>query len=69
MNNIAEQLSLAYYNLKEKCSALATDSKAVALIAVSKTKPASAVLAAYQAGQRLFGENYPQELVEKAQQL
>ena len=69
MNNIAEQLSLAYYNLNEKCSALATDSKAVALIAVSKTKPVKAVLEAYRAGQRLFGENYPQELAEKAQQL
>lgn len=69
MNNIAEQLSLAYYNLNEKCDALATDSKAVALIAVSKTKPVEAVQAAYQAGQRAFGENYPQELAEKAQQL
>ncbi|HEX5793842.1 MAG TPA: YggS family pyridoxal phosphate-dependent enzyme [Rheinheimera sp.] len=69
MNNIAEQLSLAYYNLNEKCRALAKDSQQLALIAVSKTKPVSAVLAAYQAGQRLFGENYPQELAEKAQQL
>ncbi|HEY9042463.1 MAG TPA: YggS family pyridoxal phosphate-dependent enzyme [Rheinheimera sp.] len=69
MNNIAEQLSLAYYNLNEKCNVLATDSKAVALIVVSKTKPVTAVLEAYRAGQRLFGENYPQELAEKAQQL
>lgn len=69
MNNIAEQLSLAYYNLNEKCRALAKDSQQLALIAVSKTKPVSAVLAAYQAGQRLFGENYPQELADKAQQL
>ncbi|XP_046850234.1 pyridoxal phosphate homeostasis protein-like [Xenia sp. Carnegie-2017] len=35
------------------------------LIAVSKTKPVSAVLEAYQCGQRHFGENYVQEIVEK----
>ncbi len=37
----------------------------VALIAVSKTKPAEEVQEAYDAGQRLFGENIVQELVEK----
>eukprot|EP00038_Savillea_parva_P007500 m.170609 g.170609 ORF g.170609 m.170609 type:complete len:317 (-) comp13264_c0_seq1:158-1108(-) len=36
------------------------------LVAVSKTKPMEAVLAAYHAGQRVFGENYVQELVAKA---
>jgi len=36
------------------------------LVAVSKTKPAEAVLHAYAAGQRRFGENYVQELVDKA---
>lgn len=36
------------------------------LVAVSKTKPAAAVAAAYAAGQRHFGENYVQELVGKA---
>ena len=35
------------------------------LVAVSKTKPLSAILDAYAAGQRRFGENYVQELVEK----
>lgn len=35
------------------------------LVAVSKTKPKDAVLAAYNCGQRHFGENYVQELVEK----
>ncbi len=35
------------------------------LVAVSKTKPISAILEAYEAGQRDFGENYVQELVEK----
>jgi len=37
----------------------------VDLVAVSKTKPAEAVMEAYEAGQRIFGENKIQELVEK----
>ncbi|HEY2582942.1 MAG TPA: YggS family pyridoxal phosphate-dependent enzyme [Mucilaginibacter sp.] len=41
----------------------------VALIAVSKTKPATEVQEAYDAGQRLFGENMVQELVEKQEHL
>uniref|UniRef100_A0A8D2LJN2 Pyridoxal phosphate homeostasis protein n=2 Tax=Varanus komodoensis TaxID=61221 RepID=A0A8D2LJN2_VARKO len=36
------------------------------LVAVSKTKPAEMVLEAYNLGQRSFGENYVQELLEKA---
>ena len=41
----------------------------VTLIAVSKTKPSEAVQEAYDAGQRLFGENMVQELVEKYEEL
>lgn len=37
----------------------------VQLVAVSKTKPASAVLEAYNSGHRAFGENKVQELVAK----
>lgn len=36
------------------------------LVAVSKTKPKELIIAAYKNGQRHFGENYVQELVEKA---
>src|ERR1700761_2566219 len=43
--------------------------KKVTLIAVSKTKPIDEVQEAYDAGQRLFGENMVQELVEKQEQL
>ena len=41
----------------------------VRLIAVSKTQPASAIRQAYHAGQRMFGENYLQEALDKQQQL
>lgn len=39
------------------------------LVAVSKTKPAAAVKAVYDVGHKIFGENYVQELTEKAAQL
>jgi len=41
----------------------------VKLVAVSKFHPAEDVMEAYAAGQRLFGENRPQELARKAQEL
>jgi len=41
----------------------------VTLVAVSKTKPVADLMEAYHAGQRIFGENYVQELVEKHQEL
>lgn len=43
--------------------------KNVTLVAVSKTKPASAILELYNQGQRHFGENKVQELVGKAEEL
>ena len=41
----------------------------VKLIAVSKTKPVESITEAYNAGQRIFGENMVQELVEKYERL
>ena len=41
----------------------------VTLVAVSKTKPVADLMEAYNAGQRIFGENYVQELVEKNEQM
>lgn len=45
------------------------DAKEVTLVAVSKTKPVEDILELYQLGQRDFGENYVQELVDKQAQL
>jgi uncharacterized pyridoxal phosphate-containing UPF0001 family protein len=47
----------------------ATLPKELTLIAVSKTKPNSALIEAYEAGQRDFGENKVQELCKKAAEL
>ncbi len=43
--------------------------KSVTLVAVSKTKPVEDILELYNLGQRDFGENYVQELVDKQAQL
>lgn len=43
--------------------------KNVRLIAVSKTKPPKDIMELYNIGQRDFGENYVQELVEKHKEL
>ncbi|KAF8805423.1 proline synthetase associated protein [Phlegmacium glaucopus] len=59
--------SLAEIRSRVEASSLPTTSPT--LVAVSKLKPASNILACYNAGQLDFGENYVQELEEKAQKL
>lgn len=54
----------AYQEIQSFCS-----QKHVTLVAVSKTKPVADIQALYDMGQRDFGENYVQELVEKQPQL
>ncbi|MBP1728034.1 MAG: hypothetical protein H6Q56_407 [Deltaproteobacteria bacterium] len=60
--------NLAAVKRKIAAAALAAgrEPSAVRLVAVSKTKPAALVAEAAAAGQRLFGENYVQELTAKA---
>ncbi len=41
----------------------------VTLVAVSKTKPVTDLMEAYEAGQRIFGENKIQEMQEKFEQM
>jgi PLP dependent protein len=45
------------------------DQSKTKLVAVSKTKPVSLVMRAYEAGQREFGENKVQEMVEKHEEM
>ena len=54
----------AYLKIKEQLQG-----KNVQLVAVSKTKPNEDIQALYALGQRNFGENYVQELVDKAASL
>ena len=51
----------------EECAGREFDS--VHLLAVSKTKDIEMIRAAYEAGQRAFGENYAQEAIEKSEAL
>ncbi|GAV61246.1 Ala_racemase_N domain-containing protein [Cephalotus follicularis] len=44
-------------------------SNRIRVVAVSKTKPVSVIRQVYDAGHRYFGENYVQELIDKAPQL
>ena len=45
------------------------DDSSVTLVAVSKIQPVEAIMALYEKGQRDFGENYVQELVDKSERL
>lgn len=53
-------------NLKRIKSSLPEN---VTLVAVSKTKPVSDLMQAYEAGQRIFGENKIQEMTDKFEQM
>lgn len=55
--------------IERAATAAGRDPSTVRLVAVSKTKPASAIREAYASGQRDFGENYAQELDQKAREL
>jgi PLP dependent protein len=69
VSTIAEALREVRARIDAAAGAAGRDPSSVQLVAVSKTHPASAVREAYEAGQRDFGENYVQELVEKAEAL
>ncbi|WP_428613087.1 YggS family pyridoxal phosphate-dependent enzyme [Shewanella sp.] len=69
MTTIADRLADAHQRIAQAAQNSSRDSKDIQLLAVSKTKPISQIVAAYDAGQRLFGENYVQEGEEKVKAL
>jgi PLP dependent protein len=69
VTEIAERLLSVRQRIEQACVSAGRPPGAARLIAVSKTKPAESVRAAYAAGQRAFGENYAQELASKAEEL
>ncbi|KAI0247653.1 hypothetical protein BJV78DRAFT_1243701 [Lactifluus subvellereus] len=61
------ELQAALTDVRARITAASSSSRRTpTLVAVSKYKPLTDVRASYDAGQRDFGENYAQELVEKA---
>ena len=69
MTSIAQRLKQIRTQIHDAEMASQRKPGSVLLLAVSKTKPASDIAAAYQAGQRHFGENYVQEALLKQLQL
>ncbi len=67
--NVKQQLTELRDRIAAACAKWRRPVRAVELLAVSKGQPPSAILAACAAGQRRFGENYVQELVQKATEL
>ena len=64
--SIAENIARLKEEVAAACRKAGRDEREVALMAVSKVHPVEAILEAYEAGQRLFGENKVQEYEAKA---
>jgi PLP dependent protein len=69
MSTIAENISTLAERIHHAAKAVQRDPASVGLLAVSKTKPASDLRQAYDAGLRDFGENYLQEALTKQGEL
>ncbi|QXG24224.1 YggS family pyridoxal phosphate-dependent enzyme [Pseudomonas viridiflava] len=69
MSTIAANISTLEQRIRTASLAAQRDPTSVGLLAVSKTKPSSALREAYAAGLRDFGENYLQEALGKQAEL
>ncbi|AZL76126.1 YggS family pyridoxal phosphate-dependent enzyme [Pseudomonas oryziphila] len=69
MSTLADNISAIASRIDNAARAAGRDPASVQLLAVSKTKPASAVREAFAAGLRDVGENYLQEALTKQQAL
>lgn len=67
METISKNLKNVLEKIEESKKSSSNAHKEIRLVAVSKLKSIDHIIAAYQAGQRHFGENYVQELEEKSQ--
>ena len=69
MSKIQHNLQIIGTEIAGDCQRFGRDSASIQLLAVSKRHPIDAIREAYDCGQRAFGENYVQEMLEKAEQL
>ena len=69
MKNIEKNLNSLHQQIQQACQRFQRPENAVQLLAVSKRKPATDIIEAFDAGQRSFGENYLQEALDKINQL
>ncbi|MGL6006724.1 YggS family pyridoxal phosphate-dependent enzyme [Aeromonas sobria] len=65
MNQIAQHLFQVKERIAQAAARANRNLQQIRLLAVSKTKPVEAVMAAHAAGQRCFGESYAQEAAIK----
>ncbi|KAK4535793.1 hypothetical protein CDCA_CDCA06G1818 [Cyanidium caldarium] len=66
---IADRLQSVRNRIASAAQRVGRSPETVRLVAVGKTKPAALIQEAFESGQVHFGENYVQELVDKARQL
>ena len=69
MSMLANNLEQITLDIQRVCQRCQRNPDEITLIAVSKTKPTSDVAELVQAGQRVFGENYLQEIKRKYTEL
>jgi len=69
MDSVAEQLAQVRERIARAATEAGRDPSSVRLLAASKTRSPELIREAYAAGQRDFGENYVQELTDKAEAL
>lgn len=68
-SDLAQRLEAVRARVAAACARAGRPVESVTLVAVSKLKPSGMIREAYAAGQRDFGENYAQELRDKAAEL
>jgi len=66
VSELANRWAAVQSQVAAACQRVGRPAGSVEVLAVSKLQPISALRAAYQAGVRAFGENYAQELRDKA---
>lgn len=69
MTNISHNLAQIHQQIQQVADKCSRNPEDILLLAVSKVQPVDAIRQAYSAGQRDFGENYAQELEQKARAL
>lgn len=67
--DVAGNISSVKQRMEDSISSIGRQAESVRLVVVSKTKPLELLQAAYETGQRSFGENYAQELMAKSKEM
>lgn len=69
MNDLKQARNQVLQQIQQACDAANRDVNEVQLLAVSKTHPSDLIEEMYATGQRMFGENYLQEALDKIENL